>query len=91
MISTSTKAQSLTSEERLILDIKRKRDEKLRQKQKAQKFFKNLKAKDVYRPKLGIQVVSDKVLGKLDSTALVKPKTEVVPFKLTKLFGLTQA
>ena len=74
-----------------MLDIKRKRDEKLRQKQKAQKFFKTLKAKDVYKPSLDKKVISDKVLGKLDSTALVKPKTEMVPFKLTKLFGLTQA
>jgi hypothetical protein len=52
-----------------------------------------LQGKDVYKsPDLFNKVISDKVLGKLDpKTAIVKPKTEAVPFKLTKLFGLTQA
>jgi hypothetical protein len=70
---------TVSSEDRLLLDIQRKRDEKARQKQKAQRYFEKLKAHSVYESK-------DTFLKKEISLKLQPAETEK-----TKLFGLTQA
>ena len=83
---TSVASKStVSSEDRLLLDISRKREEKAKQKLKAQKYFEKLKAHSVYESKdIFLQKEISLKLQSVESTA-------TSDIYKTKLFGLTQA
>ena len=80
-MSISSKS-TMSSEDKQLQEIQRKREEKALEKQKHQQFFSKMKSSKV---ELTMKVISKKVLGKVKSA---RPVTKTQPFG--KLFGLTQ-